>query len=281
MDEAAGAQADASKVAELGWRQGSVLPASLLNKLQRHGKLPKEFDTSSDVLVVVSQDCDVCNSRFDSEPWAELIVAKAVPEIRKQYRYGKHPRFIEFEAKQEDETLYFASSAHNRLRIDRRELALHSPRADLHLSPRTVRDMKHWIARRYIRDAFPDEFERRISKQKRRFEDKIFKKAGKGGLFTAIFVLTSEDELSEAENYEVILWLTMTTDDYESQENREAVEKLAGQIANTMQECEGIEVTDYEVKSEADMSLDDRRSFKRWDYDALSFAEDLPTIKED
>lgn len=41
-------------------------------------------------------------------------------------------------------------------------------------------------------------------------------------------------------------------------------------------ECPGIEVKETLLVSEADVSIDDLRFLKRWDYDHLSFRGDTP-----
>jgi hypothetical protein len=274
-------QTDAKKIFGLGWRQGSVVSDELFQQLSTRNNFPKVTDVSYSVLVVVSQDCDVCNSSYEKEPWVELLLAQPVAKPIWSLLNGNHPRQIQFEVVDDKNKMFFESSIHDKFRIDRRELSKYSPQSTLGLTQETVRDVKHWLARRYVREGFPNEFERRISRSKSRLTNKIFALPEKGGLFTAIFLLISEDELPENENYKVIMWLTMTSEDYASQEKKEEVEKIAGQIAESMNGCEGVEVVGFEVKSEANVSLEDRKQLKRWDYDALSFAESMPTIVDD
>jgi hypothetical protein len=275
-------QNDAGKIFELGWRQGSVVSDELFQYLSSQGFLPKVVANSLYIiLIVVSQDCDVCNDSYEKEPWVELLFAIQTEIEKRSFFNGKHPRQIQFEITNSETKKIFEASVHDRFRIDRKELANHLPQKDLVLSQETVRDIKHWLARRYVREGFPNEFERRVSSLKSKLTSKVFSNPKKGGLFTAIFLLTNEAELDEDEIYEVIMWLTMTSDDYSSQKTKEDVLKLAGQIAAAMNECKGIKVVNFDVKSEADVSLEERKQLKRWDYDALSFAEDLPTIKDD
>jgi hypothetical protein len=267
------------KIFELEWRQGSVVSDELFQQLSTREEFPSKADTSSGVLIVVSQDCDVCNDSYEKEPWVELLLAIPVEKPNGTFFNGNHPRIIQFEMVNAENTKVFESSIHDKFRIDRKKLIDYPPNSHWNLKQRTIRDIKHWLARRYTRQAFPNEFERRISSSKSKWTRKLFAVPEKGGLITAIFLLVSEDELPKEEKYKVIMWLTMLPEDYNIQEKKEVVEKIAGQIADAMNNnCEGIEVVEYEVRSEANVSLEERNQLKRWDYDALSFAEDLSTI---
>jgi hypothetical protein len=275
------AQNDAGRIFELGWRQGSVVSDDLFQHLSNQDVFPKATSSSPKILIVVSQDCDVCNDSYEKEPWVEFLLAVQVEQEKRSFFNGKHPRQIQFEIAVGETKKFFEASVHDRFRAERGLLAVYSPRKDWALSPPTTRDIKHWLARRYVREGFPNEFEKRVSGLKSKLTSKVFPDPKRGGLFTAIFLLMDERELPEDESYQIIMWLTMTMDNYDAREKRGVVEKLASEIADAMNECDGIDVVNFEVKSEADVSLEERNQLKRWDYDALSFAEGLPTIKSD
>lgn len=273
---------NAGEIFKLGWRQGSIIPDTLFENLKSQNYFPKDFDNSSNaILIVVSQDCDVCNDSYEKEPWVEILLAIEVEDKKSQLFHGNHPREIQFEISDHGSNKVFQSSIHNKFRIRRGELSQHSPHVNKWVHEDTVRDIKHWIAKRYTRQGFPNEFEARVSRSKAKLTSKVFAKPQKGGLFTAIFLSTSHEELPETENYNILLFLTMTLEDYNIQDKKEEVEKIGAHIAEVLNSCEGIEVEDFEVRSEADLSLNELKQMKRWDFDALSFAEDLPIIAED
>lgn len=56
-----------------GWRQGSVLPAELAQRVA----VPRFAEWGpDDRAILLSQDCDVVHASYEAEPLAELIRAK-------------------------------------------------------------------------------------------------------------------------------------------------------------------------------------------------------------
>jgi len=66
-------QANPERIAQLGWRQGYILPVGMVKNLQEDSdkRLPKDIN-ESDLFIVVSHDCDIANSSFEAEPDVEL-----------------------------------------------------------------------------------------------------------------------------------------------------------------------------------------------------------------
>jgi hypothetical protein len=91
-----------------------------------------------------------------------------------------------------------------------------------------------------------------------------------GHLLESIYVLVSDDELAAGNDYNVIVWVTMRDELYDSPQNRTEAQKLVDELETQLADCSGITVSAVELRSEADVSLSDIRKLKRWDFDDLS-----------
>jgi hypothetical protein len=78
-------------------------------------------------------------------------------------------------------------------------------------------------------------------------------------------------EITNDSSYSIVLIGTLQTEHWESTEIKSKSRKAMAGIAEHLDSCEGIEVEESEIKSEADISLADRRFLQRWDFDYMSF----------
>ena len=148
-----------------GWRQGSVLPSALMGAARDAGshQHPTAVNVElEDWGVVVSHTCDVQNRapKLDNEPTVEVLVVRKCdgkPDSRETH--GKVSRRIHFEGQRAGETVNLTASAHDRFKIDRLLLAFHPPDTERVVEHRTLQTLVGWIAKRYQRQAFPDEFD--------------------------------------------------------------------------------------------------------------------------
>ncbi len=101
-----------------------------------------------------------------------------------------------------------------------------------------------------------------------------------GDFLTAIYVLVSDKELPENLAYEMLIFGTMRSEEYGCSEHRKCAQILLDQVEAALGEADGIDVKETCLKSEADISLEDRRLLKRWDFDDLTVrgysGSDLP-----
>lgn len=304
----------AQQIAGTGWRQGSVLPPSLVERLRDDLQIPnaclprttksrwrsfkilrqfwdyfwlrqsrsKELNVKTDLWVVVTQDCDLVHPSFEKEPEVELVrLAALSPESKDgNLHWGDNPRVFQFYDPQSgDDQILFETQIHDRARVHRRYLADSSPDLARTLDPENIKRLCRWISQRYVRAAFPDEFNRRIKQTLDKLEDKKLKK--KGDVLSGIYMLLdSDDELTKGEKYGIIVWATMKSGDYEDSEKRRTAQELVDAIEAALSGCDGIEIKDVHLKSEQQVTLDDLRLLKRWDYDSLSLrresVEELP-----
>jgi len=258
---------DANHVKRNGWRQGSVLPQSLVVSLVHQGLIEAAADNER--FVVISHDCDVTNRRFDVEPSFEVLRAKQLDQeqIEGNRTWGKNPREYHLEHFQNDDSCIWEFSIRDRFVLPRTCLAETQPDSLLAFQERHIRALTHWVARRYVRAAFPDAFVDRTRPAKDRLR-KPLKNMGKS--LTAIFIIVSDDELPEDEPYRILVYGSMLVDDYANREKQFNAQKALNAVEAALGSCKGIEVNKSILVSEADLSFDDRRKLKRWDFDDLT-----------
>ncbi len=260
-------RSDATCIKARGWRQGSIFPSSLVSHLREH-KILDEQNPGTELFIVVSHDCDVTNSSLEAEPYVDVIRARIISEekVDGNLLFGKNPRKYQFTGRLGEE-LNCELSIHEILRLPRGCLRDFDPDGDRQLDAEIRRGICDWIAKRYTRVAFPDAFNERVrpivSQLRREFKKR-------GDLLSAIYLVAIDDELDAGNPYEIIVWATMVDEKYEIEEHRTAAQGLVDKIEEAFDSCDGIEVAEAELQSEADVSLSDLRKLKRWDFDDLT-----------
>lgn len=246
------------------WRQGAILRNPLAARVSRQLKLKLRDDEK---LVVVTHDCDVVNGRLEHEPFVELLRIKPAA-ANGNATYGKNPRRLEFSVDVQGVAQQFEAVVHDRVRMARSVLASGQP--DTTVIADDTRDLiSEWLAKRYVRAAFPDAFNDRIAGQKKAIE-KALKKDGEylSGIY---LVLSSMEELSEDELYTIAITGTMRVADYDDQARRVAADRALTALSAAVRAARGIIVEAVSLQSEDEFTLDDARIMLRWDYDALSW----------
>jgi hypothetical protein len=244
-----------------GWTQGAVIAAKFARALTfRH--LPIVEDDA--VMVVISQSCDIVQSSIEREPWIEILKARPAQEPNGNYAHGKNPRSIQFGI---DGVIYEAS-CHDRAIFPREELAKIEP-DKRQLTQHTIGMLAEWIAKRYVRPAFPDELNRRIYAQRTKIGD-VLKKHG--ALISQILLHhTPADELPVDEgDYALVVKLVVPDDDYADKVKKEAALKATIPLEKALNACSGIKVANCSLASESTITLDDLRWAAPWDFDYLT-----------
>jgi hypothetical protein len=143
-----------------GWRQGAVLGEALMRVAREHA--PTGISVADgDWLIVTSHDCDVVNSRLDKEPVVEVlraeVVARKAPD--KQEAWGRNPRVIQIAVEEGSTSVVLSCRVHERWTIPREVLSAEAPVRVL--DDKLRRSIAEWLAKRYIRAAFPTAFDGR------------------------------------------------------------------------------------------------------------------------
>lgn len=259
---------DPTKINGNGWLQGAILPDELRDAVLEERAVGRDRA----VVVVLTQDCDLVHSSYDAEPHAELITGTVVAVADNGLRHGRNPRRLHVEAQRDGSPVVLAFSIHDRLLVPRPLLEDHAPHPSLVLGLAERRMLCEWVAKRYVRAAFPDAFNERLRAAHRKI-DKALKRGGEH--VTGLFLMIDPDEEQPVDrDYRLFLRVVTTTEALTSAEREVELVRLAKIIADALASCDGIVVEDHELLSESEFTLADLRFFKRWDWDYRSHSGD-------
>lgn len=257
---------DVSIIKKAGWRQGSALSAALAENLSRDRLL--RWDSSpSDVLVVLSHDCDITNASLSAEPFVEILRLRPVSKRNGNLVWGKNPRRYQFTDPRASPPVIYEASVHDRAVIPRDRLLGHDPDITKALENETRSRLCRWVAARYTRAAFADAFNHRIESAVEELRP-LFK--ANGHLLSGIYLLVVDDELAEREDYRLAIIATMLEEQYADPDCRASGQELLDRIEAIIGACPGVDLGRTELRSETQLSVDDLRKLKRWDFDDLS-----------
>ena len=157
---------DSEEIAKLGWRQSAILGDALAKLAGEHAPATVDVDTR-DWLVLTSHDCDIVNVSIDKEPVVEVLrmSVAATEKVDRRQSWGRNPRTLQLAIEAREAAVVLSCGVHDRWTIPRKLLARESPARCLPDKERRL--VAEWLAKRYIRAAFPTAFDQRWrSKQK-------------------------------------------------------------------------------------------------------------------
>ena len=124
-----------------------------------------------------------------------------------------------------------------------------------------------WTARKFIRPALPDEFNRR----RQAVMQKVIRAAARCPDMTAIYIALNDDaELAPDEKYEIFVLATVLPVVEADKIRFAKVAETIQTIALELDSAQGISVLDFSARSEGDVSLFERRQLLRLELDYLS-----------
>jgi len=252
-----------------GWRQGAVFSADAHESLRPYADCDLRAD---DCCIAISQSCDLLCDDMDSEPIVEVVLARKLNgELDGNYTHAKNARRLHIEIDTNDSRDAYELEVRHRFSIPRSMLCQHSPDLSRRLDSASLTTIVHWIVGRYQRQAFPDAFNERTAKAIDRKIKPILRKLPR---LTALYVaLKSWDELPANETYIIELVGTVRREDFADPTIRRQIEQGLAKIAQSLNDCDGIEVEDSEVRSEAKITLDEVRLLARWHFDHISLRD--------
>ena len=163
------------------WRQGHLLGSDAVEALGlRHA-----FDPEQTLVIIASHDCDL-SQHPEVEPVVEVLLGRLLAVKDGNYAHAKSARklHVEFAGTSASWGEFEATA---KVTLDKWLLNEFKPRTDATLSPEDQATFQMWLASRYRRSAFPDEFERRLTRETK-LHDKIAKAVKPhGDLISGIF----------------------------------------------------------------------------------------------
>lgn len=260
------------------WRQGNLLGTDAVEAL----KLCHPESQEKTLVVVATHDCDLAQHP-DAEPRIEVVVGR-LTDKEGNYAHAKSARrlHVEFSGAA---SFWAEFDAIAKVSIAKTDLLPFLPRTDAHLTPENHATFQMWLASRYRRSAFPDEFERRLT-QETKLAEKIAKAVKPhGDLIAGVFLDVDEGEdvtrNGAADTYTLDITILHT-----AEPDFMAAEKAATAAAKSIETAfkeklfvptktwKHIELRSCEAVSESVMSYLEFKRLKRWRLDYISLAAD-------
>lgn len=257
------------------WRQGHILSDQAITALG----LILEAQTKQ-VAIVVSHDCDLAQDP-SIEPTVEVIVGHRITNENGNFTYAKNARRLHLTFSSGIEHLVVDIKAHSKFQVPKHQLSAYQPINSIRLTPNERNILQRWLAARYRRSAFPDEFDRRL--ESTGIRDRLIKilKSTSSMIAAIYFDVDRGEELSRAgsdEPYALVIYLLFSTEnDFEDAEQVATTakqniitafgERCISKETGTWHE---IELVDCEVISDQAMTVQQAESLKRWSADHLS-----------
>jgi len=261
------------------WRQGHLLTNEAVTAIDlNHPEYPEDT-----VVIVASHDCDLAQHP-DKEPQVEVVVGRKILALNGNNTHAKSSRtlHIGFEG---DKALLAEFVTTEKGSIPKKVLVDFSPATNVRLAPPDLATFQLWLASRYRRSAFPDEFERRLNESG--LSDKIAKAVKPSSMMiTAVFFDVDEgQEVARTEPDDVymldITLLHATEPDFYAAEA--SADKVKAEIERAFKSklfdtqsgnWQSIELRYVDVISEEAMTFRQSQLLKKWRLDHISMGTD-------
>jgi hypothetical protein len=263
---------------ETPWRQGHLLGNDAISALG----LQPDIASEQTLVIVATHDCDLAQSR-DGEPRIEVVVGRLAAEKDGNCTHAKNARklHVEFAG---DVALWAEFEASAKVSIDKMQLSPFAPRSDTRLTPQNHAIFQMWLASRYRRSAFADEFERRLTSKEFKLHEKIAKVVKPhGDLIVGVFFDVDEGEdvtrHGPDDTYTLDITILHSADPaFDSAER--AAEAVAEAIKAAFNEklfhptrtWQHIELRFCDVVSEPVLTYQQFKQLKRWRLEHISLA---------
>lgn len=263
---------DSEEIAKRGWRQGTILGDALAKLAGEYAPRTMDVD-SSDWLVLTSHDCDIVNVSIDKEPVVEVLRMRtaAAGKVDRRQSWGRNPRTLQLAIGARETPVVLSCGVHDRWTIPRDLLMQESPARCLPDKERRL--VAEWLAKRYIRAAFPTAFDLRWRSKQKEWQTLLRKHSEwTQGVYLRLSTL---DELPANVRYQChlivavphakrgeIAWSGKRT------EIEEEVQAFWDQFEPGIQ-CAGVEVLGTD-----EITLADIEPYQRFDADWVSFEDE-------
>ena len=266
---------DSKEIVERGWRQGAIL-GDALAKLAGEYAPPTVNVDRADWLVLTSHDCDIVNANIAKEPGVEVLrmSVAASGKVDRRQSWGRNPRALQLEFEARETPVVLSCGVHDRWTIPRTLLMRESPARCLPDKERQL--VAEWLAKRYIRAAFPTAFDQRWRSKQKDWQKLLTKHSEwMQGVYLRLSTL---DELPANAPYQCHLILAVPHSNRREAdwagkrtEIEEEVQAFWDQFEPDI-DCDGVEVLGTD-----EITLADIEPYQRFDADWVSFEDETST----
>ena len=270
------------------WRQGHLLSVNAIKDLGLH----QSSTLDQTFVIVASHDCDLAQAP-EAEPLVEVVVGRLVTEKDGNCTHAKNSRKLHVEFLSVV-FLWVEFEATAKRSIEKRVLNKFGPSVDAYLSPENLSIFQMWLASRYRRSAFPDEFERRLTSKEFKVHEKIAKAVKPhGALIAGVFFDVYEgaevnrDGLNDTYTLDITI-LHSADPDFDVAEKAanaaaKAIEKaFKEKFFDPTKTWQHIELRSCDAISESVLTYQQFKNLKRWRLEHISLAAEpqQPTLPE-
>ena len=258
------------------WRQGHLLGRDAIAALA----LDHTTEHEHPLVIVASHDCDLAQAP-EREPVVEVLVGSAVASGQGNYTHAKTARKLHIEF--EGQIPFWAEfEATAKVAIDKVTLNAFAPRTDAHLSPDKLNTLQLWLASRYRRSAFPDEFDRRLKDET--LAEKISKAVRRhGDLISGVFFDVDDGyevrRVGPDDAYTLDIYVLhpdepgyMAAAAAAEQVVKNIHDAFISRLFDPTKTWKHIELRACEVLSESGLTYQQFKKLKRWPLDHISLA---------
>jgi|SRR5581483_2581421 len=269
------------------WRQGHTLTSEAAAALRLVENPAKSL------AIVITHDCDLTQNP-DVEPNVELIIGSRIDTADGNFTHAKNPRRLHLPVLENDKPAWIDLRATNKRLVSKETLADYLPNDGVILTPNNKSVLQRWLAARYRRSAFPDEFDRRL--QKTGLSKRIAKILEPlSTSLIAVFFDVDQGRDTERKGPEDLYTLTIVllySTEHDPDVALKAAENAAARILESFREVcfdstkhawREIELLDCQPISDEAMTYSMSLQLKKWNADYLSFRvepEQGPTLAE-
>lgn len=248
-----------------GWKQGAIAPTSLVAALREQSQIDIGPD---DLVIVISQDCDVVCNSFELEPRVEFLIARVTAERNGNLFRGKNPRRLQFDL----DGRIFEVSCSERPSMDRRILAQCAADDGTRLPGNVAGLLPGWVAKRYTRAALPDALVERLRDAAKAFRRQLKRN---GEFVSALFLLVEPaDEIPEEADYAIELTILAPDEAIADEDSGMALKRLEADTDQLLSSVKGVTVREVSLRAESEYSYAELIRSIEWDvYDDLSFQD--------
>lgn len=261
------------------WRQGHVLTVEAATAL----KLISARGAENTVVVVVSHDCDIaCDD--ESEPEVEVIIGFCIDRLGGD-THAKTARRLHLAFRCGEVEVPVELRVSSKCSRPKGDVLQFEPRADLVLSPESLVTLQHWLAARYHRAAFADEFENRLKAKPAKLDRKIAKALDDAAQHVlAVFFDVDDGEEVKRDGPDDVYKLRVTVL-YDSAKDEPKAYTAAQGAADAIEsdfekafladgQWHDIQLLSCEAVSDSAMTVAESRMLKRWRLDHMSLEEE-------
>ncbi len=264
-------------IKERGWRQWSCVACDDMPRVLDGA--PHGADGAR--LLVVTQSCDLVHESYENEPVVETFLCEPLgPDHQPDGNFtaGKNPRSLLIQIPIEGTDHWFRLRSNGRALVPRHRLARIDPDPLVVVTDKTERTLQRWLINRMMRTAFPDVFNDRTQRARNKLESRL--KKGGASLLGLYINLTPWQELPGDQSY--VIDFVGLVDEGLDMEQRQAIDRLLGEVALAYDEIDGIARCDYQVLDEDEATLRLLRTHRVFPLDFMSLGDkpggDLPPL---